>query len=422
MTFPNMTNRNSRGISRRLFLKAAGVVGGGMLLGPAWLRAADSEMDARVAKLVAGTLGIDTHNHIDVPLVTADVPGPDLDLAGELRRSGLSAICATFAVDYQRLGVPGLAYERFQNALTSMDAQLARNKMRRALNLKELQAAHDAGQPIIVQAVEGAHFLEGKLERVEEAYQRGLRLLDLFHDSDASVPLGDLYTAPAHLGGLTEFGASVIKECNRLGIVVDLNHASADTVAAALKVSTQPVLFSHTGLDTRLGSNERMGQMMKSRLLSKEHAKVIAEAAGVVGVWTHLVDSPAEYVQAVRDMVDAVGIDHVCIGTDTKLTPGSNPWGGGPPPGRPGNGADKGPGGPGGPEGGPGGGPRGPGGGAGRGRMGDRTNEVWPDQKVGFYDAVVGEMVKQGFTDDEIGKIGGGNFCRVFGQATAVRS
>ena len=389
-----------------------------MLLAPTWLRAADEEVDPRVAKLVTGTLGIDAHNHIDVPLVTADVPGPDLDLAGELRRSGLSAVCATFAVDYQRLGVPGLAYERFQNALNSMDAQLAKNHMQRALNLKELQAAHDQGQPIIVQAVEGAHFLEGKLERVEEAYKRGLRLLDLFHDSDASVPLGDLYTAPAHLSGLTEFGANVVKECNRLGIVVDLNHASADTVAAALKVSSQPVLFSHTGLDTRLGSNERMGQMMKLRLLSKEHAKVIAEAGGVVGVWTHLVDSPAEYVQAVRDMVDAVGIDHVCIGTDTKLTPPSNPWGGspgkgpdGPPPGRPADGTDKGPGAFGGPPGGPG-----------RGRMGDRTNLVWPDQKLGFYYAVVGEMVRQGFTDEEIGKIGGGNFCRVFGQVTAGRS
>ena len=424
-----MKNQRSTAVSRRQFLKTAGVAGGALLLAPAWLRAADDEVDPRVTKLVASTLGTDTHNHIDVPLITADVPGPDLDLAGELRRSGLSAICATFAVDYQRLGVPGLAYERFQNALNSMDAQLAHNKMQRALNLKDLQAAHDQGQPTIVQAVEGAHFLEGKLERVEASYKRGLRLLDLFHDSDASTPLGDLYTAPAHLGGLTEFGADVIRECNRLGIVVDLNHANADTVVAALKVSTKPVLFSHTGLDTRLGSNERMGQMMKSRLLSKEHAKTIAEAGGVVGVWTHLVDSPAEYVQAVRDMINVVGVDHVCIGTDTKLTPGSNPWGGkpgdrpgGPPPGRPADGADKGPGGPGGPEGGSGGGPRGPGGGPGRVHMGERTNQVWPDQKFGFYYVVVSEMLKQGFKDDEIGKVGGGNFCRVFGLVTASGS
>ncbi len=424
-----MKHKTSTEVSRRQFLKAAGVAGGVLLLAPAWLRAADEEIDLRVAKLVKDTLGIDTHNHIDVPLIAADVPGPDLDLAGELKRSGLLAICATFAVDYQRLGVPGLAYDRFQNALTSMDTQLARNKMQRALNLKDLQAAHDQGQPIIVQAVEGAHFLEGKLERVEEAYKRGLRLLDLFHDSDASTPLGDLYTAPAHLGGLTEFGANVIKECNRLGIVVDLNHASADTVAAALKISTQPVLFSHTGLDTRLGSNERMGQMMKSRLLSKEHAKVIADAGGLVGVWTHLVDSPAEYVQAVRDMVDAVSVDHVCIGTDTKLTPGSNPWGGkpsngpsGPPSDRSPEGADKGPGGSPGTSGRPDGGPLGPGNGPGRGRMGDRTNQVWPDQKIGFYYAVVSEMLKQGFEDDEIGKIGGGNFARVFGQVTTSHS
>ncbi len=405
--------------SRRHFLQTAGAAGTAMLLGPAFLRAAD-EPDPRVAALVAKTIGVDTHNHIDVPLIAADVPGPDLDLAGEMKRSGLSAICATFAVDYQRLGVPGLAYERFQNALKSMDVQLTRNKMRRALNLQELQAAHDQGQPTIIQAVEGAHFLEGKLERLEAVYGRGLRLLDLFHDHDAEPALGDLYTVPAHLGGLTELGANVIKECNRLGIVVDLNHASADTVAAALKVSTKPVLFSHTGLDTRLGSNERMGQMMKSRLLSKEHAKAIADAGGVIGVWMHLVDSPAEYVQAVRDMVDAVGVEHVCIGTDTKLTPGSNPWGGGadgPPTGRPRDEADKGPGGPGGGPDGPGGGPRGPGGGPGPRRGGDRTNQVWPDQQNGFYYTVVGEMVKQGFADEEIAKIGGGNFCRVFGAA-----
>jgi microsomal dipeptidase-like Zn-dependent dipeptidase len=369
------------------------------------------DVDPRVAGLVARTIGVDAHNHIDVPLTAAEVPGPDLDLAGELKRSGLSAICATFAVDYQKLGEPGVAYDRMLNAMKSLDAQLTRNHIQRALNLNDLQTGHDRGQPTIVQAVEGGHFLEGKLERVEEAHKRGLRVLGLLHDSDASVPLGDIYTAPAHLGGLTEFGASVIKECNRLGILIDLTHASVTTVAAALKVSTKPVVFSHTGLDTRLGSNPGMGQMMRPRLINKEHAKTIADAGGVIGVWTHLVDSPAEYVQAIRDMVDAAGIDHVCIGTDTKLTPGNRPGGG------PGRRPDSRPAGR--PASGPGGPPRGPGGGQGRGRMGDRTNQAWADQKVGFYYAVVNELLKQGFADAEIGKLGGGNFCRVFDAATS---
>jgi microsomal dipeptidase-like Zn-dependent dipeptidase len=406
--------------SRRDFCSVVLRMGTAMAFTPLCARAAD-EIDPKVASIVSSTIGIDTHNHIDVPLTKADVPGPDLDLIGEMKRSGLSAICATFAVDYQKLGEPGVAYDRFLNALTSMEAQLERSHMKRALNLKDLQAAHDQGQPTVVQAVEGGHFLEGHLDRLEVAYKRGLRVLGLLHDSDASVPLGDIYTAPARLGGLTEFGANVIKECNRLGILVDLTHASAETVAVALKVSAKPMVFSHTGLDSRLGNNASMGQMMRPRLISKEHAKAMADAGCVIGIWTHLVDSPAEYVQAIRDMVDVVGIDHVCIGTDTKLTPGNNRggFGGGRPNGGPGGGPNGPPGGFGGTD----GGGRGPiqGGppGGGRGRGGGQTNQAWADQKVGFYYAVVEQMVKQGFTSEEIGKVGGGNFCRVFDLASA---
>ena len=405
--------------SRRDFIAAVAGTSAAMVLRTPWAQAAD-DVDPRVAELVASTIGVDTHNHVDVPMTSAEVPGPNLDIAGELARSGLSAICATFAVDRQNIGGPGVAYDRFQNAMKSMDAQLAHNHMKRALNFKDLQAAHDNHQPVVVQAVEGGHYIEGKLERVEEAYKQGLRLLCLIHDNDASPPLGDIYTAPSRHGGLTELGANVIKECNRLGILVDLNHANVETVVAALKVSTKPVLFSHTGLDTRLGNNPRMGQMMKPRLISKGHAKTIAEAGGVVGVWTHLVNSPAEYAQSIRDMVNAAGVDHVCIGTDSQLTPGNRPGGG---PGGPGGGpgGGRGPGGQGDPArknaGGPaqkkGGGPSG-------GRMGGGgTNKAWGEQKAGFYYVVVGELLKQGFSDAEIGKLGGGNFCRVFDAATA---
>jgi len=123
------------------------------------------------------------------------------------------------------------------------------------------------------------------LDRVEVAYKRGLRLLGLLHDSDASVPLGDIYTADPRYGGLTEFGANVIKECNRLGILVDLTHCSADTVRAALKVSAKPVVFSHTGLDTRLGSNPNMGQMMRPRLTVSSEEKTKRLEIRASGVW-----------------------------------------------------------------------------------------------------------------------------------------
>jgi microsomal dipeptidase-like Zn-dependent dipeptidase len=395
--------------SRREFLSAVGVAGVGTVitLNPlvAW---AIDDVDPRVAAIVAGTIGVDTHNHIDVPLIATDLPGPDIDLAGEMRRSGLSAICMTFALDYQKLQNPGEAYDRFLNGLTAMDQQLKRNGMKHSLNLADLRAAHKDHQPTVIQSVEGGHFLEGKLDRLGVAYDRGLRHLGLLHDSDASVPLGDVYTNPPRWGGLTTFGADVIKECNRLGILIDLAHANLETVTAALKLTKHPVIISHTGLDTQLGNNPNMARMMRPRLISKEQAKIVADTGGVIGVWTHLADTPLEYAQNVRALVDVIGIDHVCIGTDTKLTPSYRPPGNpGPQPGGdPNKRADGTP-----------SGDKGPNGGR---RVGERTNEAWENQKAGFYYAVVDAMLKTGFSADEIGKVGGGNFCRLFGAATGV--
>jgi microsomal dipeptidase-like Zn-dependent dipeptidase len=369
-------------------------------------------LDPRVAGIVDSTIGIDTHNHIDVPLTAAEMPGTYIDLAGEMKKSGLSAICMTFATDYQQ----GDAYERFLNGMAAMDRQLQYNGMKRSLTPADVNMAHKNHQPTAIQAIEGGHFLQGNLERVEEAYGRGLRHFGLLHDSDATVPLGDVYTKPPAFGGLTAFGVSVIKECNRLGILVDLAHASLQTTEAALKVTTRPVIISHTGLDTQLGSDPRMAQMMRPRLISKEQAKIVADAGGVVGVWTHLADTPLEYARNIRALVDVMGVDHVCIGTDTKLTPsrpngpggpGGNggPGGGGPPPGGIGQGGPR---------------PGGPGPGRQNGpRVGERTSLVWQDQTAGFYYVVVDAMLKTGFTPVEIGKIGGGNFLRMFGEAVS---
>jgi membrane dipeptidase len=358
--------------SRRHFLSSAAMTAGAALV-PASRSAGAA--DPRVANIVAKTIGIDTHNHIDVPLTAAETPGPDIDLAGEMKRSGLSAICMTFPTDYQ----PGNAYDRFTQGLDSLDRQLERNHMKRALTATDIRSAHQHDQPAVIQAIEGGHFLEGHLERVEGAYRRGLRLLGLLHDSDASVPLGDVYTRPPRFGGLTAFGTSVIKECNRLGILIDLAHANVETTAAALKVTTRPVIISHTGLDTRLGSDPHMAGMMRPRLIGKDQANMVAHAGGLVGVWTHLSDTPLGYAQNIRALADVIGVDHVCIGTDTKLTP---------PAPRPGDDRPV--------------------------PVGVRTNLAWADQTEGFYYVVVDAMLKTGFTPEEIGKIGGGNFLRVF--------
>jgi membrane dipeptidase len=367
-------------ISRRAFLAKSSMVAGAAIAQGSRFAWAD-DIDPRVADIVAKTVGIDTHNHIDLPLATADMPGPDIDLRGDMKRSGLSAICATFATDYQ----PGNSYERFRNGLAGMDRQLKRNHMKRSLTPADIRAAHKSSQPTVVQAVEGGHFLEGKIERVEEAYGLGLRLLGMVHDSDASVPLGDVYTQPPRFGGLTAFGASVVKECDRLGILIDLAHANVQTTQMALKVAKHPMIFSHTGLNTRLGGDAKMAQMMRSRLIGNEQAKMIADGGGAIGIWTHLSATPLEYAQNIRAMVDVIGVDHVVIGTDTKLTQA------GPRPGAPAGNQPP--------------------------RVGERTNGAWANETAGFYYVVVDAMLKTGFSPDDIGKIGGANFLRIFSES-----
>jgi membrane dipeptidase len=388
-----MLKNNYPGASRREFLTTAVGASGATLLRPAWLKAVGDgiwrpgNVDPRVAQVMSGTIGIDMHIHVypagtephpqhDQPRRKEEQPqAPDLLLAEELKRSGLTAVCASFVLDFAPNDKPDDARDNFFRWLTAIDAQLEKGQIHRALSLQDLQAAHDHGHPTIVQAVEGAQFIEGHLDRVQGAYKRGVRHLQLLHQKDDMVsPLGDTNTAPAHLGGLTAFGAGVVKECNRLGIVVDLAHASHETVRGALKVATQPLIVSHTSLDSRTGGNPTVAEMMKPRRISKEHAKVVADAGGVIGVWTHLADSLKDFVESIKAMVDAVGIDHVGIGSDTDLLTS---------------------------------------------RVGAGTNQAWPGLTGGFFYAVVGEMLLQGFTPDDIGKVGGGNFCRVFGKATA---
>jgi membrane dipeptidase len=363
--------------TRREFL--AGAVGANVaaLLAPQCLRAQPVAEDPRVAEVLSGTIGIDMHNHV-TPGGERPEQGrkdqqksqPNRDLADEIKRSGLTAVCAAFRLDFNARE----PYARFLQGLTAIDGLMGKDRLSRVMNLKDLQVAHDRGQPAIIQSIEGAHFLEGHLERVEEVYKRGLRHLQLLHDKGDKVqPLGDIYTEPPRLNGLTPFGADVVKECNRLGIVVDLAHASHETVLGALKVSTQPMIVSHTSFDQRPGKNARMAKMMAPRLISKDHAKVVADAGGVIGVWTKLTDSMGEYVTGIRALVDVIGVDHVGIGSDTDILSS---------------------------------------------RSGQSTNAAWPGQSAGFFKAAVAEMLRQRFTPGEIGKIGGGNFCRIFDKVT----
>src|SRR5438552_10917159 len=171
------------------------------------------------------------------------------DLANGMRAGSLAVACLADVPDGPILGrnaagvlgalrtpEPGLLYKHHLERLAWMDQMVANHGLRRALTAADLRAAHAAGQPAIVMDIEGLDFLEMKLERLEEAHQRGVRHAQLVHYTPNDI--GDFQTGAVTHKGLTPFGAEAIQACHRLGFVCDVAHATEDTVKQATKVAT----------------------------------------------------------------------------------------------------------------------------------------------------------------------------------------
>jgi membrane dipeptidase len=171
-----------------------------------------------------------------------------------------------------------------------------------------LRAAR-AGTASAIIAAEGGDFLEGRPDRVDEAYDKWqLRHLQLTHYRVNE--LGDIQTeAPEH-GGLTDVGAEVIRRCNARGLVVDVAHGTYALVKRAASVTTKPLVLSHTSLSQAPGP--------RSRTISPDHARVIAGTGGVIGVWppSSVYRDLDAMARGIARLADLVGVDHVGIGSD----------------------------------------------------------------------------------------------------------
>jgi membrane dipeptidase len=270
---------------------------------------------------------VDMHSHAGRLIPTRDEKDPARaddrpfePLAGPMRQGGLSVVCLAVVADTPVTRLVGGHIEAQRDPQAGELYAWANMAFERAHRLCDSQGIvivadqrsmgqADIDDPHAVIASEGADFLEGQIDRVNEFYQtKTLRQLQLVHYRVNE--LGDIQTAPEQHGGLTDFGAQVIKRCNSLGILVDVAHGPFDLVKRAVSVTSKPLLLSHTALSDNPGP--------RSRLISPEHAKLIAETKGVIGVWpssSQFADLHA-MAQGMARMVDVVGVEHVGLGSD----------------------------------------------------------------------------------------------------------
>jgi membrane dipeptidase len=246
-----------------------------------------------------------------------------------MRAGGLAIVCLADVPDGPLLGRgptsvlaalreprPGELYRHHRERLDWMDELVATHGVRRVLTAADITAAHAAGEPAVILDIEGLDFLERKLERLEESYHRGVRTMQLVHYTPNDI--GDFQTGAVTHRGLTAFGADVIRACDRLGVVVDVAHATAETVTQAVRVASKPLLLSHTALR---GSKAQGETSLAERQITPDHARAIAETGGSIGIW-HFFGDPRRYVEGLKEMADVVGVDHVSIGTDTAMRGG----------------------------------------------------------------------------------------------------
>jgi membrane dipeptidase len=221
--------------------------------------AADSpqpEISSRARAIHARAIVIDGHNDLpwklrqkakssfDVWDIAKPVPGMHTDIP-RLRKGGVGA---QFWAAY----VPADTLKKGTSVRTTMEQiDLIHRMLQRypetfewALTADAIESAHKRGKIGSLIGVEGGHSIDGSLGVLRTYYTLGVRYMTLTHSD--TLAWADSSTDVSKSGGLSDFGREVVREMNRLGMLVDISHTSDDTVRDALEVSTAPIIASHS--------------------------------------------------------------------------------------------------------------------------------------------------------------------------------
>lgn len=226
---------------------------------------------------------------------------------------------ATFMVAYleQKERTPEAleaATAKANRILNEIEEMVARNctAVDLARTSQDILRLKQQGKKAIVMGIENGYALGKDLRNVERFRQRGVAYMTLCHNGDNDIC--DSHKGNEEHGGVSEFGAQVIEEMNRVGMMVDLSHAHEKSFYDAMEISRLPIVCSHSS--ARALCNH-------SRNLTDGQLKALAKSGGVAQVTLYngfLRESGSatilDAIEHLNHMVNVMGIDHVGIGTD----------------------------------------------------------------------------------------------------------
>src|SRR5271155_3981955 len=230
------------------------------------------EISERARKLHFASIVLDTHDDTTQHLFSKDYdlgkrnPNVHVDIP-RMREGGMNAIFFSIWIDGRITGPPAV-----QKALDQIDAvrenvRKYSNEMALARTADDVRRAHAQGKIAALMGVEGGHMIGNDIRVVRIFADLGVRYMTLSHfyndewaDSSTDKPVHN---------GLTDFGKDVVREMNRLGMMVDISHVSDKTFADALEASKAPLIASHSSCRAICDAPRNMTDDMMRALAAK---------------------------------------------------------------------------------------------------------------------------------------------------------
>lgn len=273
----------------------------------------DSSLTARVAhvrRLLRSTPLVDGHN--DLPWAMREEKERPLDVvAYDLRRTtkGMTDIARLrrggVGGQFWSVYIPGEIRDSGYARVQLEQIDIARRTIARypdvftpATTAAEVRKAFAAGRIGSLLGMEGGHAIENSLGALRAYHALGVRYMTLTHN--VTLDWADAAADVARHGGLTEFGKEVVREMNRLGMLVDLSHVSPGTMSDALDVSEAPVIFSHSNARARANVPRNVPDSILARLPKNGGVVMVTFVPGFV---SQAVADYAAQLGRVRDSV-----------------------------------------------------------------------------------------------------------------------
>ena len=234
--------------------------------------------ESRVDQLHKSAIVIDAHSDfldrsaIDKSELDDDVPGAQTTLskleAGQVDAQFFSVFVPPA---YESYGFVARTHELIDRMLQQINKHPERIEL--AVNADDIERLSAEGKIAALLGIEGGHSIENRLEHLRNYYRLGVRYMTLTWSN--SNDWADSSGGSERWGGLNDFGVKVVKEMNRIGMMIDISHVSDQTFWDVMEHTTRPVIASHSSV---------RGEMNSDRNMDDDMIRAVAKNGGVIQI------------------------------------------------------------------------------------------------------------------------------------------